>query len=111
MLWVYTSGVSTARNAAIQRIEDTLRHFDDQDSKRNVAIAVANAIYPLITDAKQLRGVPEGSILVASYRGGLHRPLIWEDGKLHGRIPGTMDPVAPEQILARRSPLTVVWMP
>ena len=102
--------MSTAQLATIQRVEDVLRLFDDHDPKRNVAIAVVNTIYPEITQAKQLAGVPEGSILITT------RPDVivyrWQDGNLHTlRTRGPGDSFNPVYIIMDWGPLTVVWMP
>jgi hypothetical protein len=104
--------MSTARNAAIDRAAETIRHFDTtQDLIRNIAIAVVNTLYPEILDARQMIGVPEGSIVIVSGPTFLERPLTWYAGNLHGRLPGVMDPVKPEFVIEHYGPLTVVWMP
>jgi hypothetical protein len=111
--------MSTARAAAIARATDAIRQFFSSTGDKSkypftdqeVAEAVIDQVYPKITKAKQLLGVPEGSILVAEYPGELYRPLIWEDGKLHGRVDAMVTDVTPEVIINRRGPLTVVWMP
>lgn len=102
--------MSTARAATIQRVEDILRLFDDHDPKRNVAIALLNTMYPEIREAKQLKGVPEGSILIVPVQAGV-RPMVWEDNKLHGALRVDAMPVTAEWTIERYGPLTVVWMP
>ena len=108
--------MSTARTPATARIRDTLRQVIPlQSIPSNSFIdettdAVIDAIYPEIADAKQLKGVPEGSILIATIPGGV-RPLTWERMELYGRLPGIVDPVAPQWVINKYGPLTVVWMP
>jgi hypothetical protein len=104
--------MSTARNAAIDRAVDTIRHFDTtQDPIRNIAIAVVNTLNPQITDSKQLLGVPEGSILIFESGPNTYRPLTLSSGRLWGRVPGVMDPVDPVDVLKHYGKLTAVWMP
>ena len=104
--------MSTGRLAAIQRAEDTIKHFDTaQDPIRNIAIAVVNTVLPEITDAKQLLGVPEGSILVYESAPGIYRSLTLSGRQLLGLVFGEAAPADPEAVLRRHGKLTVVWMP
>jgi hypothetical protein len=103
--------MSTARNAAIDRAVDTIRHFDNtQDPIRSVAIAVINTLNPQITDAKQMIGVPEGSILIVPVHSGV-TPATWRAGRLWEDLERAKSSHAPEWVLERYGPLTVVWMP
>lgn len=74
------------------------------------ANAIVNALMPLIVEPKQMRGVPEGSILIVEVQAGA-RALRWEDGHLHGNLKADQMPMTPDWVIERYGPLTVVWMP
>jgi hypothetical protein len=56
--------------------------------------AVLNAIPALIVEAKQMLGVPDGSILLVEIQDGV-RVLRWEDGFLAGRLRADGMPMTP----------------
>jgi hypothetical protein len=103
--------MSTARNAAIDRAADTIKHFDTtQDPIRNIAIAVVNTLNPQIFDAKQMIGVPKGSILITARTDVLVYQFDGFDLHLL-KVGGSGGSFNPYYIIKDWGPLTVVWMP
>jgi hypothetical protein len=106
--------MSTGRLAAIQRAEDTIKHFDTaQDPIRNIAIAVVNTLYPELREARQLAGVPDGSILIVRLHRGV-MPVEW-NASSQRLLSASGQPFFrtgdPHDIIGSYGPLTVVWMP
>lgn len=114
--------MSTLRSAAIQRIRDALVASTAERYGRPIffdgdldlmADAVSNALYPEITDAKQLLGVPEGSLLITDTRPRVtvYRWVsgeLWETSDVDKQ---RIDRFAPAYVIMDKGPLTVVWMP
>jgi hypothetical protein len=84
---------------------------DDREvAEQDIADAVVSALLPEIHDEKQMKGVPEGSILLVKVQAGA-RAMRWEDGLLHGDLKADRMPMDPKWVISRYGPLTVVWMP
>jgi hypothetical protein len=104
--------MSTGREAALARAADALKSYVGLDSTDAPAEAVINAVLPQITEAKQLAGVPDGSILIVPlYRGVL--PVEWNASSQKLLTPGGAVPgfENPHDVIGAYGPLTVVWMP
>jgi hypothetical protein len=100
----------SSREHLAKRAKDAIAGVRDEwDIPTDAALAagVLNALLPQITEARQMLGVPEGSILIHPVQGGGARTLTWEDGKLLGHSVK----YTPEWLIERYGPLTVVWMP
>lgn len=112
--------MSTGRAAAIARAEDAIAGFSPYDlhgesplDTEEMARAVINAVLPEIREPREMRGVPEGSILISM------RPSVtvyhWKGGDLHKLQTGGGPPgegaFNPSYIVRDWGPLTVVWMP
>ena len=98
----------STRNHLIDETEQTLRRrIVSGDPVRNIAESVVNTLLPLITEEKQLLGVPEGSVLYVPYHDDTFF-FTWRDGRLNNL--GGGGGFTPEYIL-RWGHLTVVWMP
>ena len=105
----------------MQAIDAEADEIDPESSGNrlvNFARAAVDALLPEIREAKQMAGVPEGSILIVETTlRYVDRPsaacLWWLGGKLHGGIepsPGSGG-IEPVWVLDTHGPMTVVWMP
>ena len=103
----------STQGLAFVRAEEAINKLEEHEADPSVAQyaeAVVNAVLPEISDPSQLRGVPEGSILIVPVQAGA-RAARWEDGLLHGDIKADRMPMDPKWVIDRYGPITVVWMP
>ncbi len=107
----------SSRKALIKKTEDALRaYFNEQSwdepgyAATDAAPRLLDAMLPQITEARQMLGVPERSILTVEVQAGA-RALRWDGSFLHGDLRADRMPQRPAEVIERYGPLTVVWMP
>jgi hypothetical protein len=106
--------MSTARGSATARAVDGIKAaYEDYDIPTHAEIAelVVEHVYPEITNAKQMLGVPKGSILITA-RPDVLVVYSWDGFDLHLlKVGGPGGSFNPSYIIKDWGPLTVVWMP
>jgi hypothetical protein len=112
----YSSGVSSRQHLA-DRAADAIRAELGPFWRNDVAAeAVVDALLPLITEPKQMAGVPEGSVVLVEtatphdVRGSVAF-LWWRGGKLHGSLEAKTGGIDPVWVIDKYGPMTLVWMP
>jgi hypothetical protein len=105
--------MSTPHGSAQARVGDVLRAKTSLslDVRGDLAETIVNAVHPKIVDAIQMRGVPEGSILIDEPPSP-RLIYTWDGTDLHMLVVGgSGGSFAPAYIIKDWGPLTVVWMP
>ena len=101
--------MSTTRSSAYERAHDAIRKFFDGTdtypfTSADVAEAVIDVVIPLITEQRQLLGVPDGSVLLD------RRNTVYKirNGYLENILTGWR---ADKNLVEEQGPLVVVAMP